>query len=162
MLAYLFWHQAATDAPREAYEERLVSLHEALERAGARSATFRLQELPFRAQAGYEDWYLVEDWAALGTLNETAVSETAAAHRAVAELVGPGWGGVYAQLSGDPEPPLALRWAQKPRGESTDSFLARESPASAWQRQLVLGPAPEFCFGGGSASGRDRLWPRSR
>ena len=158
MLAYLFWHQPISRASTEAYEHRLASLHEELERAGVRSAVFRVRELPFRAQAGYEDWYLVEDWAALGALNEAAVNGAPGkAHRAVAELAGTGWGAVYALLSGDPEASLGARWAEKPRGEDRHSFLEREPAASVWQRQLVLGPAPEFCFGGDSASGRDRL-----
>ena len=55
-LAYLFWHQAGE---AEGYEERLRSFHESLP---APSASFRLAELPFLAEPGYEDWYLLDGW----------------------------------------------------------------------------------------------------
>jgi hypothetical protein len=102
--------------------------------------------------AGYEDWYLVADWAALGELNATAVD---AAHRgphdAAAGRAGAGWGGVYRLVGGGDghaaggshggaagaaEPPAAVHWsARRPDGAGL-----------LWQRQMVLGPAPEFCL----------------
>src|SRR3954467_15606129 len=90
-LAYVFWHRPAEDVARSDYEERLRAFHATLE---SPSGSFRLHALPWKAVDGYEDWYLVEDWAALGELNEAAV---AAARRgeddAAARLAADGGGG---------------------------------------------------------------------
>lgn len=161
MLAYLFWHRPRVGVAREAYEQALIELHRSLATAGVQSAAFRLAQLPFAAPAGYEDWYLVEDWSAIGTLGKTAVSGVhAARHDAVAELTGEGWAGVYGLVRGAPSPPEGLRWVQRRHHEPLEVLLARERAPAAWRRQLVLGPAAEICLAAEPSSARERLWPR--
>jgi hypothetical protein len=160
VLAYLFWHRPRDDR-HDDYERRLVEFHAALQGAVVGSAAFRLEELPFAGGPGYEDWYLVEGWAALGELNEAAVSGARRSpHDAVAGVAGEGWGGVYGLLRGRAAAPEVVRWTSKPDRESYDSFLERERAETVWQRQLVLGPAPEFCLSAEGSSTRRRLWPR--
>ena len=139
MLAYVFWHRPAEGVSRDAYEDRLRSFHATLE---VPSAAFRLDALPWRPEAGgYEDWYLVEDWAALGALNEAAIAAARRdEHDAAARLSGEGWAGVWKLVrGGPPEPPASVTWADAP---------SDDAPA-VWQRQMTLGPAPEFCLTGG-------------
>src|SRR5438045_911881 len=97
-LAYVFWHRPAEDVARSDYEERLRAFHATLE---SPSGSFRLHTLPWKAVDGYEDWYLVEDWAALGELNEAALAPARRAqHDAAAAASVAGWGGVYRLLHG--------------------------------------------------------------
>src|SRR5437764_3432285 len=88
VLAYLFWHRPRHADAADEYEQAEISFHRSLAHRPPvgliGSAVFRLDELPW-AQApadgaaasqpgpAYEDWYLVEDFAALGVLNEAAV-----------------------------------------------------------------------------------------
>jgi len=37
-------------------------------------------------------------------------------------------------------------WFGKPGNVGYSEFLARVPPAELWQRQLALGPGPEFCL----------------
>lgn len=80
-------------------------------------------------------------------------------HDAVAGMAGEGWGGVYGLVRGRATVPGVVRWASKPGEESYGSFLERERAESVWQRQLVLGPAPEFCLAAEGSPARRRLWP---
>ena len=133
MLAYVFWHRPAVE---EGYEEALKEFHASLPHV---SASFRLQSLPFGDKApGYEDWYLVDDWSALGELNVMAVdAQHRPPHDQAAQRTKAGWGGVYALVEGDAaEPPAAATWSHR-RPEPGETPL--------WQRQMVLGPAPEYC-----------------
>jgi hypothetical protein len=164
MLAYVFWHRPAAGVDRDAYEQALLAFHRSLARSlpvGTRaSAVFRVAELPWLAPAGagYEDWYLLEDFAALGVLNEAAVGRGhSTAHDAVAHRFGVGAGGLYRLIEGEPcasslgAAALAV-WIARPPGSkrrALDELLSDGmDPASAslWRRQLVLGPAPEFCL----------------
>ncbi len=161
MLAYLFWHCPGPEVGRDQYERQLRGFHADLADRGYRSAAFRLEQLPFAERDGYEDWYLVDGWSALGALNEAAVdARSKPAHDEVAWLSRHGWGALYRLLSGDPDPPRGARWLEKPLNVGYDAFAERLSGASAWRRQLVLGPAPEFCVEASEASGREPIWPR--
>jgi hypothetical protein len=149
VIAYVFWHRAAPESA--GYEERLTAFHAALAAhppEGFRSSrAFRLDRAPWLDGAGtpYEDWYLVDSWAALGTLNTAAVSGSRAApHDAVAALAREGAGGVYAPLHA--AEPLAgeVSWLAKPDGMSYADFHARLAGQPVWQRQMVLGAAAEY------------------
>lgn len=149
MIAYLFWHRPRPGVDHREYEARLRAFHEALE---VPAWAFRLDALPFGRAGGYEDWYVVDDWAGLGALNAAAVdARRRDRHDAPARLVADGWGGVYAHVRGAPEPPASARWLTTAPDEDTPSV---------WRRQMVLGPAPEFCAGGGGGAGRALLWHR--
>jgi hypothetical protein len=160
MLAYLFWHRPRAGVSGGTYERRLIDFHAGLGAAGVTSAAFRLERLPFAPAGGYEDWYLAEDWAAIGALADTATgSADAPSHDAVAEISGESWGAVYALVRGTVRPPDGARWLEKPRGEPLESVLHRDPAESLWRRQLVLGPAAELCLGGQASTGRERVWP---
>jgi hypothetical protein len=171
MLAYVFWHRPAAGVDADAYEQALLAFHRSLAHrlpVGTRaSAAFRVAELPWLEPvgepgegpvAGYEDWYLVEDFGALGVLNEAAVGRGhSSAHDAVAHRFGAGAGGLYGLIEGEPcasslgEASLAVWIARPPSsrrralGELLGDGIQPEH-ASLWRRQLVFGPAPEFCL----------------
>jgi hypothetical protein len=162
-LAYLFWHWPAHDGAREEYEQRLRDFHAALALDGSR--TLRLERAPYDGApaAPYEDWYPVTGWAELGELNERAVSGgRRAPHDAAATRAQDGAGGVYRLVQGTASAPVAhAAWLGKPSGMSYEHFLAELTAtvpdATVWQRQMVLGPAPEFAV---LATGRVTLpWP---
>lgn len=157
MLAYVFWHIPKEETDPEVYESSLRSFHETLsvdEPVGFRaSAIFRHYALPWAPPSlfVYEDWYLVNDFAALGLLNDAAIEASRRnVHDAAAASSAWGAGGVYrprgtdASLSGG-----FSYWLSKPEGMGYEAFY-EEVGASAekllWRRQMVLGPAPEFCL----------------
>lgn len=159
MLAYVFWHRARDDADPAVYEQAQRSFHASLE---TQSASFRLAELPFTGKDGYEDWYLVEDWEALGKLNRAAVdSVRTPAHDHAASNAADGWGAIYALAREPVAIPDQVEWLDKPRAMSYDNFTATLPETTIWQRQMVLGPGPEFCVAAHSpgATVRERIWP---
>jgi hypothetical protein len=160
MLAYLFWHRPAAGVERDAYEQALTRFHRSLAHAppsGLRgSAAMRCERLPWLEGdgPGYEDWYVLDDWAALGVIEQAAVSRGhVSAHDAVAAHTGAGGGGVYELVEGSARSIAAERavWvASKPGRErlSLASLLGDGLDAERdglWRRSLVLGPAPEYC-----------------
>lgn len=157
MLAYVFWHRPRVDAEVAAYEEAQRSFHASLEMT---SASFRLAQLPFGSGGGYEDWYLVTDWSGLGELNEAAVDERrGASHDRVASISADGWGAVYAPLHGEAAIPDGAAWLDKPRDQSYERFIASFPEGILWQRQMVLGPAPELCLAVPPSADRKKIWP---
>jgi hypothetical protein len=162
LLAYVFWHVPAPSAPD--YEERLRAFHASLRGQFDRSTTFALPAVPWLGGApGYEDWYVVDDFAALGRLNEVAVTGARRQpHDAAAAVVRAGTAGVMAHVAGPllPEHPGWAVWLPKPAGTAYDDWHAELADAigdaSAWQRQMVLGPASEYCVLG--ASERELPW----
>ena len=152
MLAYVFWHRPGDDVDSAEYEQALRAFHGELE---CPSASFRLERLPFGTDDGYEDWYLAETWTALGELNERAVdARRRAAHDRSAAGTSRGWGGVYELVRGEPQVPVGTAWFDKPRGEPSERFLASRPEETIWRRQMVLGPAPEFCAAATSTPAR--------
>lgn len=172
MLAYLSWHRAAAGVGQEVYEQALQRFHRSLAHrppSGYRgSAALRLRELPWLAPAdgaedgspGYEDWYLLDDWAAVGVLEEAAVArghETA--HHSIASRAGAATGSVYRLVEGCVRPSTAdvAVWVSREAGHEPPSLGALlgdgMDPASdgLWRRCLGLGPAPEHCLLGSSA-----------
>jgi hypothetical protein len=167
VLAYLFWHRPSDSGAVEAYEQALIAFHRSLARSlpvGTRaSATFRVPELPWLGgPGGYEDWYLIEDFAALGVLNEAAVGRGhVSSHDQVAHRFGSGTGGLYALIEGEPcaealGDALTSVWISRPLGQASASKRRdlgellgdgmAPARASLWSRQMVFGPAPEFCL----------------
>jgi hypothetical protein len=157
VLAYVFWHRPEAAADISAYEDAQRAFHTAIE---VPSASFRIDRRPFGEGGGYEDWYLVEDWAALGELNESAIDDVRRpSHDQAASHAAAGWGSVYELVRGVAEIPAGLEWLEKPRGESSAEFIDSLPHESVWRRQLVLGPAPEFC---GATAGSNVRVPLAR
>ena len=177
MLAYLFWHRPAAATQTAAYEDRLLAFHRSLARSRpvgmCASAAFRVAELPWLSaaasadgapqQPAYEDWYLLEDYAALGVLGEAAVGRGhRSSHDRLAAHSGDGAGGLYALIEGEYSELLSgaatlsaatlAIWVKRARG-SRDVGLGEmlgdgmdPQHASLWRRRFVLGPAPEYCL----------------
>ncbi len=164
MLAYVFWHRPLDDLAVEDYEHAEIAFHRSLAHAPPTgfqgSAVFRVAGLPWLEGPGYEDWYFVEDYTALGVLNMAAVSHGhRTVHDKVAHRFGGGAGGLYGLIEGHPpvapgafdkesvavwvrrSPGIERRALGDLLGDGMDS-----QHASLWRRQLVLGPAPEFCL----------------
>jgi hypothetical protein len=166
-LAYTFWHRARPEIDPAGYEAGLQAFHQRLSAVpipGFRDSwTLRVPDLPWQPGGGYEDWYLVDDFAALGVLAEHAVdSVRTPTHDQMARSVRDGAGGLYALLgetgetsgpgdSGRAEQSGWVGWFTKQPGvgyQQLRADLTRSIEAglvrAVWQRQLVLGPAPEF------------------
>jgi hypothetical protein len=159
LLAYLFWHWPRPGAPIATYEADLLNFHASLAarppRGFVRSATFAADAASWfpGPRDSYEDWYLVQDWAALGGLNRAAVGPVhAGRHDQVAHQAAGGTAGLYALHTGnDAAGQTAAAWFAKPPGWSYGELFAAldgclEQGSALWQRQLTLGPAPEFCL----------------
>jgi hypothetical protein len=212
VIAYVFWHRPLEDGAADAYESAHASFHRSLARrppAGLHaSVAVRVPEPAWLARrddpatesasapsgprasasSAYEDWYLLEDFTALGVLNEAAVGAGhRSAHDRIAHRSGAGAGAVYRLIEGGADAgslaaaTLAV-WVARPPGAEPaalgellgDGIDARR--ASLWRRQLVLGPAPEYCVlaaevpagvaptrlprgWSASAAAREVLWP---
>jgi hypothetical protein len=168
MLAYVCWHWPRPGVSTSEYEDHLVRFHRSLAshppHGWLGSHAFRLDSPPWSTgararQRSYEDWYLLEGFAALEGLNREAVGPAhAEPHHLVAELSADGTGSLYQHRMGPKTvPPGSVRWLSKPRGVTTRSWLRgfpREarSPPIIWQRALALGPAPEFAVSGSGSS----------
>jgi hypothetical protein len=171
VLAYVFWHRPLDESSTDAYEQAQIAFHSSLARIppiGFRgSMVFRVAGLPWLARAaspdvpgaGYEDWYLLEDYTALGVLNEAAVgSGHRTPHDKLAHRFGAGAGGLYGLVEGHArlgEGSLVIWVARPPAGLPGSERRALPAllgdgidpeHASLWRRQLVFGPAPEFCL----------------
>jgi hypothetical protein len=179
VLAYVFWH-TPREADLERYERGLAAFHRALSADppdGFDSSWSVRVEWPAWLPAGpahYLDWYVVEGFAALGALNEGAVSgRRQLPHDAVAALAGAGTAGVASHLAGPVTPlgatssavrpragpgtaaagagvgtTLVVTMIDKPLGQTYSTFrqaFAGAAPgASCWERQLTLGPGAEY------------------
>jgi hypothetical protein len=160
VLAYVFWHRPSDDSAIAAYEQAQSVFHHSLNRAPPTgfcgSACYRAAGLPWLDGIvdGYEDWYFVEDYTALGVLNEAAVGRGhRSAHDAIARRFGGGLGGLYGLIEGSPHLECAAAtWVARPPGSKRpplNEMLGdgmNPNRAGLWRRQLVFGPAPEFCL----------------
>jgi hypothetical protein len=167
VLAYVFWHRPRDPDAVEAYEHANLAFHRSLAHSRpvgmCASAVFRVTQKPWpthKASTGvsYEDWYLLEDFAALGVLNEAAVGRGhRTSHDDVAKRYGGGTAGLYGLVEGEAGSDLLERasvavWVARPAGalhRGLGELLGdgvEPGHASLWRRQLVLGPAPEFCL----------------
>lgn len=160
-LAYVFWHRPADGVDAGDYEARLSAFHAAL--GGSPPPGFAASCALRVGERDYEDWYLVADWAALGTLNRHAVSGSRKpAHDAAAQQATNGAAGVYALVAGPAEPPLQRHgaWLAKPAGLGYEAFhAALPAGAVAWRRQMTLGPAGEYALRADAAL--DLPWPHA-
>lgn len=157
MLAYVFWHVPRPGSVAREYESAHGAFHGALRAAGVRSLhglqVFRLDSIPWLGgQAGYEDWHLLEDSAALDVLDRAAVSEARReSHDRIAALAGSGTAGLYGLRLGRAIAPAMAYWLSKPDGMSYAAFEASLKPlvdtgCTLWGRRMTLGPTPEFCL----------------
>ena len=159
MLAYVFWHVPVAGVAPGDYEQRLTAFHAALRAAPSPglgdTAVLGLGAVPWLGGArGYEDWYLVDGFPALGALNEAAVARPRRApHDAAAAWAAAGVAGVMGHVAGEPLParPGWGAWLAKPAGTAYADAHAELAGALAgtgaagWQRQMTLGPATEYC-----------------
>jgi hypothetical protein len=165
VLAYVAWHRPATGVDGVAYEQSLERFHRSIARvppSGFRgSSAFRIDALPWEGDAeeagqpGYEDWYLLDSWTALGVLEEAAVAHGhASRHDAVAKMAAQAIGAVYRLSEGHPrlEHARVGVWVAPARGLAPPTLadllgdgMDREV-AGLWRRCLGLGPAPEYCL----------------
>lgn len=100
----------------------------------------------------------MRDMTALPSLNDAAVSgPRLEPHNAVARLAEDGTAGLYGLKAGTPlTRPAHAAWFGKPSGMSYAALFAilepvvRSVTGGLWQRQMVLGPTPEFCLSSGA------------
>lgn len=161
MLAYVFWHWPQPSIDRGAYEDHLREFQQTL--AANKSNGFQ-QSVVFRMRGAswlntsdeaYEEWYLLDDSAAMDPLNEAAVSGACEEpHNRVAREAADGTGGLYRLREGTEEldqTKFAI-WLSKPAGVSYKNFYADLQPITSqpgvalWGRQMTLGPTTEFCL----------------
>jgi hypothetical protein len=160
VLAYVFWHWPRPGVDAKEYEDRQRRFHAALvadpPRGFASSFSVAVERAPWgnESHATYEDWYLVHDFAALGELNDAAVSGSrTSSHDAAASVAAGGTAGLYRlRLGGLTTRPAHAAWFAKPSGltyaQLFDSLapIVAEARATLWLRQLTFGPAPELCL----------------
>jgi len=169
VLAYISWHRPARGVQAADFEQALEHFHRSLAHrppSGLRgSAALRARELPWLAPegdavGGYEDWYLVDGWSAVGVLEEAAVARGhQTSHAAVAAMVGVTKGAIYRLIDGQAcleGAPVAV-WVTRSPGRAPVTIgdlladgMDREG-AGLWRRCLGLGPAPEYCLLGAEA-----------
>ena len=107
MLAYVFWHWPQPSIDQNRYVEHLREFHETLasnKPAGfQRSVVFRIHDAGWLNAKGdaYEEWYLLDDSAAMDRINEAAVSGPCEEpHNRVASEAADGVGGLYRLRAG--------------------------------------------------------------
>jgi hypothetical protein len=161
MLAYVFWHWPQPTVERGSYEAHTASFHRTLAAnkpdGFQHSLVFRIEDANWLDTRGtaYEEWYLLDDSAAMDRLNDAAVSGACEEpHNLVAREAAGGTGGLYRLRAGQgvlSEARLAV-WFAKPEGVSYRDFyealtpLTSQSGVALWGRQMTLGPTNEFCL----------------
>ena len=140
MLAYVFWHWPQTNIDRGTYVDHLVEFQRILaanKPAGfQQSVVFRVSGANWLSTAGevYEEWYLLDDSAAMDRLNDAAVSGACEEpHNRVAREAADGVGGLYRFRVGSEDLSRSrfATWLSKPGGVSyirTSMRRYRRSP----------------------------------
>jgi len=173
MLVYLFWHRPSGDADGAIgpaggqYQRAVAAFHASLADdppAGFhRSWCVALSGPPWWGSGlpCYLDAYVVADWSALGVLNSAAVGgRRGPSHDAAAALAADGTGGLLAvRRDGRHVTPSVVAFATRPAGRSygdygADLLAAAPAGTAVWQRQLTLGPGPEFVLASGAPLAR--------
>jgi hypothetical protein len=159
MLAYIFWHCRYPHIDKTSYQKLIIDFHQTLrsQKPGGfqYSTVFQIENAPWigKDREGYEEWYVVDNSAALDVLNEAAVTGPCKEpHNRVASQAAAGAGGLYRLHAGEPGLATAqvALWFAKPSGMGYENLYATLQPeinkvsGSLWRRQMVLGPAPEF------------------
>ena len=161
MLAYVFWHWPQPQIETGSYVDHLVEFHRTLaanKPDGFReSVVFRILNATWLKTDGevYEEWYLLDDSAAMDRLDEAAVTGVCEKpHNRVAREAADGTGGLYRLRAGAEDLAHARHavWLSKPNGVSYKDFyaslesLTSQPGVALWQRQMTLGPTTEFCI----------------
>ena len=161
MLAYVFWHWPQPQIDTGSYVDHLVEFHRTLaanKPDGFReSVVFRIRNANWLNTDGdaYEEWYLLDDSAAMDRLNEAAVTGVCEEpHNRVARAAADGTGGLYRLRAGAEDLAEARYavWLSKPGGVSYKDFyaslarLTSQPGVALWGRQMTLGPTTEFCI----------------
>jgi hypothetical protein len=161
MLAYVFWHWHRPEIERGSYLDHLADFHRTLaahKPSGLQqSVVFRVQDANWLRTEGeaFEEWYLLDDSAAMDKLNDAAVSGACEEpHNKVAREAADGVGGLYRLRAGQEDLTQAkfAIWLSKPDGVSYANFYAALQPLTSqpgialWGRQMTLGPTTEFCI----------------
>ena len=160
MLAYVFWHWPQEAVARSAYLDHLADFHQTLAAhrpvGFQRSVVFSIRGANWLNTAGeaFEEWYLLDDSAAMDRLNEAAVSGVCEGpHNRVAREAADGTGGLYRLRAGQEDLAQArfAVWLSKPAGVSYKDFynglqsITSQPGVALWGRQMTLGPTTEFC-----------------
>ena len=161
MLAYVFWHWPQSTVDPDTYVNHLIDFHNTLAANKPpgfhESVVFRIRGASWlnTTDEAYEEWYLLDDSAAMDPLNDAAVSGVCEEpHNRVAREAAGGIGGLYRLRAGQgqlSESRQAL-WLSKPAGVSYKDFYATLQPLTSqpgvalWGRQMTLGPTTEFCI----------------
>lgn len=163
MLAYVFWHWPQANVDRDEYVEHLIDFQRTLaanKPDGFReSVVFRIRGASWLNTQGevYEEWYLLDDSAAMDRLNDGAVSGACLEpHNRVAREAEDGTGGLYRFRAGDEKLGRSrfAVWLSKPSGVTYKDFyaglesLTSQPGVGLWGRQMTLGPTTEFCIHG--------------
>lgn len=161
MLAYVFWHWPNPEINELTYQEHLLEFHKILAEnppvGFARSIVFQTNKAPWLKTDGraFEEWYLLQNSAALDKLNEAAVSgPREAPHNLVAKEAAGGVAGLYRLRAGQGKlsDSRYATWFGKPTGLAYQDFYATLQPLSSqdgvalWSRTMTLGPTEEFCI----------------
>ncbi|HEU4510709.1 MAG TPA: hypothetical protein VFR78_20935 [Pyrinomonadaceae bacterium] len=161
MLAYVFWHWRQEQIARGAYLDHLAEFHQTLAAnkpdGFQRSVVFSIRGANWLKTTGeaFEEWYLLDDSAAMDRLNEAAVSGVCEEpHNRVASEAADGTGGLYRLRVGREDLTQArfAVWFSKPAGVSYQDFYSGLQPiisqpgVALWARQMTLGPTTEFCL----------------
>ena len=161
MLAYVFWHWPQSSVDPEAYVEHLVDFHLTLAEhkpvGFQQSVVFRIRGASWlkTSDEAYEEWYLLDNSAAMDRLNDAAVSGACEEpHNRVARQAADGTGGLYRLRGGEEDLAQAKSalWLSKPEGVSYKDFytalepLTSQQDVALWGRQMTLGPTTEFCI----------------
>jgi hypothetical protein len=161
MLAYVFWHWPQSTVDPNTYIDHLVDFHQTLASNKPpgfhRSVVLRIRGASWHKtnDEAYEEWYLLDDSAAMDPLNDAAVSGACEEpHNRVAREAADGIGGIYRLRAGQEGLSKArfVLWLSKPAGVSYKDFYTALEPLTSqpgvalWGRQMTLGPTTEFCI----------------
>lgn len=161
MLSYVFWHWPQSSVAISSYETDLIQFHETLQsnrpEGFHQSVVFLVKQASWLAtdSFAYEEWYLLQDSAAMDRINHAAVhGPCEEPHNRVARNAAGGVGGLYRLRIGQEHLDHAnyATWFSKPVGVTYQDFdqhlqpITEEHEATLWARQMTLGPTTEFCL----------------